>query len=242
MNTEVQDMTSKKNSRESEEESVVIVQESDTLHENNSDDISEKVKALSDDEKISEILEIPTTSEDILSEDSEQYSNESQENFDEKKLRQELGKLQDENNRLKEEQDILRDKHIRLAAEMDNYRKRTQRDLTNRVQNAFIELIRDFLPVLDDMDRSLNVKDENKDYDNLSNGVTLIHQKFVKVLDDRGVTVMDTVDSEFDPNLHEALTQMAIEDKPAGIVIEEHLKGYTFNNKILRPAKVVVSK
>jgi len=158
------------------------------------------------------------------------------------RLNKELEKLRQASAKLAEENSILKDKYLRLAAEMENFRKRTDRDLRNRVRNAFADLVSEFLPVLDDLERPLSADDEHRDYDSLLNGIRIIHQKLTKVLEARGVKVMQTVGNEFDPNLHEAITQIEADGKPSGIVLEEHLKGYTLDDRVLRAAKVIVSK
>lgn len=155
---------------------------------------------------------------------------------------QEAKKLKAENEKLAAEVELYRERYLRVAAEMENFRKRTDRDFYSRVQNETARLILAFLPLLDDLDRSLNAKDEARDYEALLNGVRLIQQNFGKILGDHGVAPMAAADKEFDPNLHEALTEMASEGKAAGLVLEEHVKGYMLRDKVLRPAKVIVSK
>lgn len=155
---------------------------------------------------------------------------------------QEVKKLKAENEKLAAEVELYRERYLRIAAEMENFRKRTDRDFYSRVQNETARLILAFLPLLDDLDRSLNAKDEARDYEALLNGVRLIQQNFGKILGDHGVAPMAAADKEFDPNLHEALTEMASEGKAAGLVLEEHVKGYMLRDKVLRPAKVIVSK
>ncbi len=152
-----------------------------------------------------------------------------------KKMKADLEKAVSDN-------EALRDKYLRLAAEFDNYRKRIDRDFNNRVQSAFAELVGELLPVLDDLERSLNTKAESQNHESLLEGVRLIQQKFAKVLADRGLAPIQAVGAEFDPNLHDALTEMAVEGKPAGIVLEEQTRGYTYRDRVLRPARVIVSK
>ncbi len=154
----------------------------------------------------------------------------------------ELKKLKTENEKLADEVEVFRDRYVRLAAEMENFRKRTDRDFYSRVQNEVARTVLGFLPLVDDLERCLNVKEEFRDYDALDNGVRLIHQKFGKILSDYGVMPMNAVGKEFNPNFHEALTEMASADQPAGMVLEEHSKGYMLRDKVLRPAKVIVSK
>lgn len=191
--------------------------------------------------EISEILEIPSDPSSITDEAKAADA------VDDaaiivQRFEQELAVLRSKLEVVTKDRDDLKDRYLRTAAEMDNFRKRTERDFDSRLQFAFAELVRDLLPVLDDLQLSLNSTDDPKDYDSLLGGAKLIHEKFLKVLESHGVKAMHAADQEFDPNLHEALTQMEAEGKPAGIVLQEHQKGYMLNDKVLRPAKVIVSK
>ncbi len=155
---------------------------------------------------------------------------------------QEFKKFKAENEKLAAEVDLYRERYLRVAAEMENFRKRTDRDFFSRVQTETARTILAFLPLLDDLERCLTTKAEVRDYDALLLGVRLIQQNFEKILADHGVAPMAATAKEFDPNLHEALTEMASEGKAPGLVLEEHVKGYLLRDKVLRPAKVIVSK
>ncbi|NUO78472.1 nucleotide exchange factor GrpE [candidate division KSB1 bacterium] len=154
----------------------------------------------------------------------------------------EFKKLKTDNEKLTAEVETWRERYLRLAADMENFRKRTDRDYYGRVQAEVARMVVAFLPLVDDLERCLNVKDEAREYESLRQGVGLIHQKFNKVLSGYGVAPMQAEGKEFDPNLHDALTEMVSAGKPAGLVLEEHCKGYMLRDKVLRPAKVVVSK
>jgi molecular chaperone GrpE len=159
-----------------------------------------------------------------------------------KGLGPETKKLKADLEKVTNDYEVLKDKYLRLAAEFDNYRKRVDRDFNNRVQSAFADLIAELLPVLDDLERSTQSKSEQQNYESLLDGVKLIQQKFAKILADRGVEPVQAMGAEFDPNVHDALTEMAVEGKPPGIVLEEHTKGFMFRDRVLRPARVIVSK
>ncbi|MDZ7266326.1 MAG: nucleotide exchange factor GrpE [candidate division KSB1 bacterium] len=154
----------------------------------------------------------------------------------------ELEKLKAAHEKLVSDHESLKDRYLRLAAELDNFRKRTDRDFNNRLQNAFASLIIELLPILDDLERPLNSQDLTRDYDSLLNGMMLIHQKFLKVLEDRGVKPMTTVGAEFNPLFHQAVSAKEVEGKPAGVVVEELQRGYMYNDRVLRAAQVIVSE
>ncbi len=161
----------------------------------------------------------------------------------------ELARLQDDYTKLSSIHAELKDRYLRLAAEMENFRKRLERDFANRVESAVAGVLADLLPVVDDLERFLEAHKEregdsetkDKDYEAMVTGAGLIHQNMLKFLQNRGVTAMTTVGCEFDPNHHEAIMQMAVEDKAPNLVVQENTKGYLLHDKVLRPAKVIVS-
>lgn len=133
----------------------------------------------------------------------------------------------------------LKDRLLRAAAELDNYRKRTEREFARIVQNANGELIKDILPVIDDLERFLKSSRKAKEF---HEGVELIYQKLLAILGNRGLVPMESVGKAFDVEQHDALLQMEKNGELSSIVIEEHEKGYLLRDKVLRHAKVVVSK
>lgn len=152
-----------------------------------------------------------------------------------KNYRKELKAAQAEVNRLK-------DQLLRTAAEFDNYRRRSEKEYSNLIRTANSDLIAQLLPILDDLERSISSRTEKTDFDAFFEGVRLVYAKFTKILQNSGLEYIDAVGKEFDPNLHEALLTMERDGHPANIVIEEHLKGYKMNDKVIRHSKVIVSK
>lgn len=139
------------------------------------------------------------------------------------------------------ERDDLKEKLLRTAAEFDNFRKRTNNEKPEWMDMARGEILTSILPVLDDLLRFTAV-DEKKDYDTLHAGVELVVKNFQKILKDHGLVEMDAVGQPFDPEKHDALMQMPVEGQDADIVVEQHLKGYEYKDKVLRHAQVIVSK
>jgi len=151
------------------------------------------------------------------------------------KLREKLGTLEQENA-------ALSDRLLRTAAEFDNYRKRTEAEMANLREAASAELIKDLLPVFDDFERSLGAVSDSEKGGSLYEGVQLIYKNLVKVLERRGVEVIEAVGQPFDPERHEALMQVETSDFPPGMVVEEHRKGYVMNDRVLRHSQVLVNK
>jgi molecular chaperone GrpE len=130
---------------------------------------------------------------------------------------------------------------LRKAAEFENYKKRVENESAAIVKFATQELIVELLPILDDLERSLKLSKDRKDFESFYKGVELIYQKMVKVLADQGVKAMDTVGKEFNVEFHDALMQVPRDDVPPHTILEEVEKGYTLHDKVIRHAKVIVS-
>ena len=135
-----------------------------------------------------------------------------------------------------------KDRWLRLAAEFDNYKKRTAREFEALVQSASEDIIRDILPTLDAVDRALaHVGDGDVDSEEFRQGIKMIMEQLPKVLHNRGLVEIEAAGEPFDPHYHEALMQVASETHDAGIVADVVERGYLLGNKVLRHAKVVVS-
>jgi len=131
-----------------------------------------------------------------------------------------------------------KDKYLRLYAEFENYRRRTSREKLELIQGANESLIRALLPVLDDFDRAEKAFREANHKE--AEGLLLIHNKYKKVLEQHGVKAMEVGDV-FNPDLHEAISQLSVSDQGLkGKIIEVVEKGYMLGDKVVRFAKVVV--
>ncbi len=152
--------------------------------------------------------------------------------------------LKKENEKLKTELNELKDKYVRLVAEFDNYKKRSERDIGNIIQSANKEFCLGLLPVLDDLERSLNSESDTKkkNYTSFKEGIELIYQKLMSTLKSQGVEPIEAVGKPFNPEYHEALMQMEDKDQPSNCVLNEAEKGYLLKDKVLRYSKVIVNK
>jgi molecular chaperone GrpE len=143
----------------------------------------------------------------------------------------------------KEELQESKDKYLRLAAEFDNFRRRSAKERIELMQTAGKEVILELLTVLDDTDRAQKQLETTTDVDQLKQGVTLVFNKFRNTLQSKGLKAMETVGSDFDADLHEAITEIpAGTEEMKGKVVDEVVKGYYLNDKLIRHAKVVVGK
>jgi len=139
---------------------------------------------------------------------------------------------------LKQSQDRL----LRMAAELDNTRKRLEREKSEGIAYANEGLMKDLLPVLDNLERALEHSENEADCGSLVEGVRMTLKGFLDSLARFGCTPFESVGNAFDPNFHEAVMQEEVADYPERTVIREFQKGYTLKERLLRPAMVVVSK
>ena len=137
--------------------------------------------------------------------------------------------------------EVYKDRWVRLAAEFDNYKKRTGRERAALIQTANESLLRDLLPLIDSVDRALAHADGDTESDAFKEGVRMIMEELPKILANRGLKEIDASGKPFDPNLHEALMQVAGEQE-AGTVADVIERGYSLGERVLRHAKVVVSE
>ena len=143
---------------------------------------------------------------------------------------------------LRQQVEELNDKYIRQAAEFDNFRRRSAKERIELIQTAGKEVVTDLLEVLDDSDRAQKQLDETQDAQQLKEGVQLVFNKLRKILTAKGLKPMETVGQEFNPDLHEAVTEVDGGPDMKGKVVAEVQKGYFLNDKIIRFAKVVVGR
>lgn len=142
---------------------------------------------------------------------------------------------------LKTELEEANNKYIRLYAEFDNYKRRTSRERVDLLQSAGKDVIYDLLPVMDDLERALKAIDEHADDASVKEGIQLVANKLKKTLEQKGLKEMVALNQPFDADYHEAITNIpAPTDDMKGKVVDEVVKGYLLNDKVLRYAKVVV--
>ena len=135
----------------------------------------------------------------------------------------------------------LKDKWLRSVAEFENYRKRTLKERAELILNGGEKVITSILPILDDMERAIENGTKTDDPEVLREGMTLIHQKFMKTLEAQGVSKIETKDADFNVDIHEAIAQLpAPVEELKGKVMDCTLTGYKLNDKVIRHSQVVV--
>jgi len=154
--------------------------------------------------------------------------------------------LQELEAKLAEAQEQAKDHHdrmLRMAAELDNYKKRAARELDDMRKYATENLVRQLLTVVDNLERAIaSASPENQNGQSVVDGVALTLAEINKILEKHHVTAIEALGEPFDPAFHQAMLQEECPDKPANTVVQEFQKGYLMHDRLLRPAMVVVSK
>jgi molecular chaperone GrpE len=136
----------------------------------------------------------------------------------------------------------LKDQNLRKIAEFENYKRRTEKEFLAHLEFANEGLITEILPVLDDFERFLEHAESSEEKNPLKEGVGLVYKKMVSILEKKGLKVMDVIGKEFDTEQHEALMQVETDKQESGHIVDQHLKGYMLNDKVIRHAQVLVAK
>ena len=153
-------------------------------------------------------------------------------------LEGQLAAIAAERDRLAAEKADLADRLLRARAEFDNARRRAERERSEFLQFAAMDLVKDVLPVLDDFERALKVETADRNY---AKGVELIYQRLYETLKKLGLEPIEAAGRPFDPNLHQAVERVETDEAEDHTVIGEFQRGYNFKGKLLRPAMVRVA-
>ncbi|GAQ19328.1 Hsp70 cofactor [Oceanobacillus picturae] len=149
--------------------------------------------------------------------------------------------LQQEVDKLKQEKDEVYGRFLRLQAEFDNFKKRTQKEKEADRKYKSQDLVNDLLPAVDNFERALQVESSEENA-GLVEGITMVYRQLKDALKSAGVEEIETTGKEFDPNLHHAVMQIEDAELEANTVVEELQKGYMLKDRVIRPAMVKVNK
>ena len=143
---------------------------------------------------------------------------------------------------LRKQVEEYKDKHLRLYADFDNFKKRNAKERLEMMLTAGKDVIQEMLPVVDDFERAIKSAESAKNMDAVKEGMNLIYHKLVKSLESKGLKAIESIGKEFNVEQHEAITEIPAAPEMSGKVIDEVEKGYYLNDKLIRFAKVVVGK
>ena len=144
--------------------------------------------------------------------------------------------------KVREEARDIEDRMLRLAAEFENYKKRMQRERETMMKYAEENILKELLPTIDNLERAIEQGQKSEDAAALLEGVEMTYNGLLSALEKFGLTPLSGVGEEFDPNFHEALAMEPSNEVPANVILQEYQKGYMFKDRLIRAAKVVVSK
>lgn len=148
---------------------------------------------------------------------------------------------QDATAQLQAELEAAKDRELRGRAELENYRKRASRELEDRLRYANMSLLRDLLPVLDNVDRAIQAAEQNADASALLDGFKMVQQQIENVLKSHGCRRIEALHQPFDPHVHHAVMQQPSEEHPANTVLMVTQNGYQLHDRVVRPSQVIVS-
>ncbi|MBO4911393.1 MAG: nucleotide exchange factor GrpE [Butyrivibrio sp.] len=181
--------------------------------------------------------EAETSEEESSEEENEETSEEGSE--DKKKG---LFNKKEKKDPLKEKIDELNDRLIRQVAEFDNFRKRTDKEKAQMFEQGQSSVLEKLLPVIDNFERGLQAVPEEEKDGAFADGMNKIYKQIMKQMEDLGVTPIEAVGKEFDPNFHNAVMQVESEEYESGVVAQELQKGYMFHDTVLRHSMVGVTQ
>lgn len=147
--------------------------------------------------------------------------------------------LQERDNQLEKE----KNEYLFLMAEFDNFKKRTVRERADLLKNAAEKVLKGILPIVDDFERGLDAIKDSSDAESVKQGMELIYNKLIKYLNQNGVKAIETTGQTFDPDVHEAIAMLPVDDESKkGKIVDTVEKGYMLNDKVLRHPKVAVGQ
>lgn len=144
---------------------------------------------------------------------------------------------------LQSEIETWKERYARMTSDFDNFKKRTNKEKEQLVRFGNEQLLKAFLPVLDDLERALLAAETSENVTSIREGITLVHKNLKYALEKQGVSQISAIGQPFDPEFHEAIGVRAVEEtEEKGKIIEEFEKGYMFNEKVLRCTRVVIGE
>jgi len=181
--------------------------------------------------------EVEKEQKENVSKKHEETVSEASENQSDTSIKEEEGQTSED------KYNDLNNRFLRLYAEFENFRKRTNKERLDIINNANADLLKDMIPVIDDFERAITNNEGSEDVIAIKEGFSLIYNKYKGILQTKGLKPMDSKGEVFDPEVHEAVANMPTEDKKLkGKIIDDVEKGYFLNEKVLRYAKVVVGQ
>ncbi|WP_051538028.1 nucleotide exchange factor GrpE [Butyrivibrio proteoclasticus] len=205
------------------------------------EELEKEAKEKEEGKEAEETVKEEATSEEAAEATDDQATEEQADGTEEKDKKKGLFGKKEKKDPLKEKVDELNDKVMRQMAEFDNFRKRTEKEKAQMFEQGQANVLEKLLPVIDNFERGLAaVPEEDKD-GAFADGMNKIYKQLMKQMEDLGVTPIEAVGKEFDPNLHNAVMQVESDEYESGVVAQELQKGYMFHDTVLRHSMVGVT-
>ena len=199
-----------------------------------------------DKEKIEEEINENNATQDVDDSKDDKLDEAQSENNEEDADSEEENTKETEEDILKEEIKTLKEEKIRVLAEMENLRKRFEREKIDSIKYGSVNFARDILSPGDNLERALSAINEEEEHSqsikNLIEGLLMVKKELSTALEKNGIEKIDTLNKKFDPNLHQAMMEIENSDLDEGVVVQEIQTGYMMHDRLLRPAMVGVSK
>ena len=199
-----------------------------------------------DKEKIEEEINENNATQDVDDSKDDKLDEAQSENNEEDADSEEENTKETEEDILKEEIKTLKEEKIRVLAEMENLRKRFEREKIDSIKYGSVNFARDILSPGDNLERALSAINEEEEHPqsikNLIEGLLMVKKELSTALEKNGIEKIDTLNKKFDPNLHQAMMEIENNDLDEGVVVQEIQTGYMMHDRLLRPAMVGVSK
>lgn len=218
------------NAPETEEKTADDTVESSSTQETEGEKTSEKAENV--DKELTDSSESEEADASFEEEDAKSWS--------EKRAAKKQSKQDKKTDALKEQIEQLEDRVKRQMAEFENFRKRTEREKQAMFETGAKSVIEKILPIVDNFERGLATVPEGNSEDPFVDGMNMIYKQLLTELDNIGVKPIEAVGQEFDPNLHNAVMQVASEEYESGVVVQELQKGYTYRDTVVRHSMVSV--
>ena len=193
------------------------------------------------EEENKEMNETDNETKEPDKEEEDETEKSSEEELKPTELREKLKELEEKYEALEAEKKQLTDRMLRIQADYENYKRRTEKERIAERKYQAQDLATELLPVIDNFERALQteVTEENKSF---RDGMVMIYEQLQNALKSQGIETIETVNKPFDPNIHHAVMQVEDENYESNIIVEELQKGYMLKDKVIRPAMVKVNK
>lgn len=206
-----------------------------------------KEEKIKEEEELEEDAEEVEETEEIVKDQEEKTEDEKIQGETERKeeredeLREQLEALKEKLSEAEEEKEDYRDRLLRLQADLENFKKRQRKKKREQLRKEREDIIRDFIPIYDNLTRAINNYEENEDKDTFIEGIEKIYTQFSELLNKKDIEPMEAAGEKFDPSKHEALMKVESDEYDDNEIVEEFERGYSYGDRVLKPSKVKVN-